>query len=253
MGPIEPAKAAKLPLPWLSFANGPRISTGSVRRLAPLSVLFTWVFDLPRFKCAPANEMIHYAPARRVVMSLSMRIPWPVLPVFLALFIITVTSAAEPRYRLRIGDRAPDIEIARLEGGQLRLSALQRRALAVSFYSPYCEPCQRELPALARAVARVTHDTGADVKLVVILSDDRPDARFAAGLGRSMIWLLDDNQKAKAAFDPRTLPCTFIFGDDDIVRHINRGFGPQYEARVDGWLRKLVTNKRRKLAVLDAT
>jgi len=174
-----------------------------------------------------------------------MRIPWPVLTLFLALFIVTTTSTAEPPYRLRIGDHAPDIEIARLEGGQLRLGSLNRRALAVSFYSKYCEPCQRELPALARAVARVTHDTGADVKLVVILSDDRPDSKLVATLGPSVIWLLDDNQKAKVAFDPRTLPCTFIFGDNEIVRHINRGFGPQYEARVDGWLRKLVSNKRR--------
>lgn len=175
-----------------------------------------------------------------------MRIPWPALPVLLALLTITTMSAADLPYRLRIGDHAPDIEMARLEGGQLRLRTLQRRALAVSFYSKYCEPCQRELPALAHAVARVTHDTGADVKLVVILSDDRPDARLVAKLGRSVIWLSDDNQKAKAAFDPRTLPCTFIFGDDDIVRHINRGFGPQYEVRVAGWLSRLVSKKSRQ-------
>jgi thiol-disulfide isomerase/thioredoxin len=174
-----------------------------------------------------------------------MRSPWSVLALFLALFIVTTTSAAESPYRLRIGDRSPDIELARLEGGRLRLSALHRRALAVTFYSPYCEPCQRELPVLARVVARVAHDTGADLKLTVILSDGRPDASLVEKLGPAVIWLLDDNQKAKAAFDPRTLPCTFIFGDNEIVRHINRGFGPQYETRVEGWLRKLVSNKKR--------
>jgi peroxiredoxin len=159
---------------------------------------------------------------------------------------LAITSAAESPYRLRIGEHAPDIEMARLEGGQLRLSALNRQALAVSFYSPYCQPCQKELPALARAIARVTQDTGADVKLVVILADDRPDPRLMAKLGSSVIWLLDDSQKAKAAFDPRTLPCTFIFGDNDIVRRINRGFGPQFEARVDDWLRQLVSKQRRQ-------
>jgi len=174
-----------------------------------------------------------------------MRMSWPVLPVFLALLMVTITSAAEPPYRLRIGDHAPDIEMVRLQGGQLRLSAVNRQALAVSFYSPYCEPCQRELPALARAIARVTHDTGADVKLVVILVDDRPDVKLVAKLGSSVIWLLDDSQRAKAAFDPRTLPCTYIFGENDIVRRINRGFGPQYEARVDDWLRKLVSKQKR--------
>jgi len=54
--------------------------------------------------------------------------------------------------------------------------------------------------------------------------------------------VLDDT---KAAFDPRTLACTSIFGASDIVRHVNRGFVPQYESRVEGWLRRLVSNKKR--------
>jgi thioredoxin-like negative regulator of GroEL len=180
------------------------------------------------------------------MMNLSMRFRWPVCLVCLALFIVGMTSAAEPPYRLRIGDHVPDIEMRRLEGGQLRLSALNRQALAVSFYSPYCEPCQRELPILARTVARVTQETGADVKLVVVLADERPDVKLVAKLGPSVIWVMDDDQKVKAAFDPRTLPCTFVFGDNDVVRHINRGFGPQYEARVDDWLRKLVPKQSRQ-------
>jgi len=158
---------------------------------------------------------------------------------------VAVTSAAESPYRLRIGDHAPDIELTRLEGGQLRLSNVNRQSLAVTFYSPYCEPCRRELSVLARVVARVAHDTGSDVRLAVIVTEGPPDTSLVSKLGRSVIWLLDDNEKAKVAFDPRTLPCTFIFGANDIVRHINRGFGPQYETRVEGWLRRLVSNKKR--------
>ncbi len=182
---------------------------------------------------------------RNLRLNHPMRYPWPVLSPLCALVLVAMTSASEPLYRLRIGDRAPDIELTRLEGGQLRLSSLHRQALAVTFYSQYCEPCRRELPILARVVARVAHNTSMDVKLVVILSDGSPGAGLVAKLGRSVIWLLDDNQKLKAAFDPRTVPCTFIFGDNGIVRHINRGFGPQYEVRVEDWLRKLVSNKKR--------
>lgn len=174
-----------------------------------------------------------------------MRYPWPVLSLFCALVLVAMASASEPAYRLRIGDRAPDIELTRLEGGQLRLSSLSRQALAVTFYSQYCEPCRRELPILARIIARVSRSTSSDVKLVVILSDGSPGAGLVEKLGPSVIWILDGNQKVKAAFDPRTLPCTFIFGRNEIVRHINRGFGPQYEARVEGWLRKLVSSRNR--------
>jgi thiol-disulfide isomerase/thioredoxin len=164
---------------------------------------------------------------------------------FCVAIVMVATSAAESPYRLRIGDHAPDIELTRLEGGQLRLSGVNRQSLAVSFYSPYCEPCQRELPVLSRVVARVAHDTGSDVRLAVIVTEGPPDTSLISKLGPSVIWFLDDHEKAKAAFDPRTLPCTFIFGTNDVVRHINRGFGPKYEARVEGWLRRLVSHKKR--------
>lgn len=156
------------------------------------------------------------------------------------LLVVTAPCVADQAYRLRIGDQAPDIELTRLDGGNLRLSQLDRQALAVTFYSPYCEPCQRELPILARVVGRVGHDTGATVTMVVIVSEGRPDAAVVKKLGPGLIWLLDDDQAAKSAFDPRTLPSTFIFGSDSIVRNINRGIGPHYETRIEGWLRKLV-------------
>ncbi len=173
-----------------------------------------------------------------------MRYPGSVLAWLWAFVMLTMTSAAEPTYRLKIGDRAPDIEFTRLEGGQLRLSSLPRQALAIIFYSPYCEPCRRELPILARVVARVSHGASAEVRIAVIVSEGRPEAGAVEKFGPSVIWLLDDNQKAKSAYDPRTLPCTFIFGEDDIVRHINRGIGPQFESRLEGWLRRLVSKKK---------
>jgi thiol-disulfide isomerase/thioredoxin len=174
------------------------------------------------------------------------RFKWVALWVFSILFLLTIPVLADEPYRLRIGDRAPDIELTRLEGGHLRFSNLPRRALAVTFYSPYCEPCRRELPILARVIARVGHDMGVDVKMAVIVSEGRPDVGVIEKLGSSVIWLLDDSGKAKSAFDPHTLPCTFIFGEDEVVRHINRGVGPQYETRVEGWLRMLASKKKRQ-------
>ncbi len=164
---------------------------------------------------------------------------------FLLLLSGTTPADAQQPYRLRIGDKVADIELTRLGGGNLRLSQVQRQALAVTFFSPYCEPCRRELPILARVVARVGHDTGGNIWMVVILADDPPDAGIVKKLGSQVIWLWDENQKAKSALDPRTLPSTFIFGSDGIVRRINRGIGPQYEARVERWLRRLILKKNR--------
>ncbi len=145
-------------------------------------------------------------------------------------------------YRLRIGDTMPDIELPRLDGSTLRLGTLRGKTVVVSFYSPYCEPCRHELPALQRAIQRVHHDTGAAITMVVVVTEERPSDDVVKQ-HPSALWLLDPDGRAQSAFDPRRLPCTFAIDTGTTVRHINRGFGPGYEARVGRWLREMVSGR----------
>lgn len=164
--------------------------------------------------------------------------------VAVALALAPARGAAKAPYRLRLGDAMPDLELPRLEGGRLRLGSLRGQVVAVSFYSPYCEPCRRELPALDRAVARVSRETGVAITTVIVVVEDRPPAALAKRHPTAR-WLLDEHERARAAFDPRTLPCTFLVDERGVVRHINRGFGPGYEGRVTRWLRGLVGRRGR--------
>ena len=160
------------------------------------------------------------------------------------LVLAAATPAAAKGYRLRIGDAVPDLELPRLEGGRLRLAALRGSLVALSFYSPYCEPCHRELPVLRRVVERVARDTGAAIATVIIVTEGRPAADLVKQHAAAR-WLLDEKDQARAAFDPRTLPCTFLIDERGTVRHINRGFGSGYEQRVEKWLRGLAAAKGR--------
>jgi hypothetical protein len=47
----------------------------------------------------------------------------------------------------------------------------------------------------------------------------------------------------RAAFDPRTMPCTFLADQTGTVRHINRGFGGGYETRVEQWPRSMLAGR----------
>ena len=159
------------------------------------------------------------------------------------LALVATPAAAQPTPRLRIGDGCPDLTLPRLGGGTLRLSSLRGRLLALSFYSRFCAPCRRELPTLARVVDRV--NASAKVPSVVLLAiniDERPEpaAVLARLAGRTPIWLHDREGKARQSFDPQRYPCTFLVDAAGRVRHINRGFGPGYEARVERWLRGLL-------------
>jgi peroxiredoxin len=161
-----------------------------------------------------------------------------------AVVLAAVAPAAAKDYRLHIGDAMPDLELPRLEGGRLRLGSLRGRLLVVSFYSPYCEPCERELPVLRRLVARVARDTGAAIVTAIIVTEGRPAADLVKQHAAAR-WLLDEKERARAAFDPRTLPCTFLVDQKGTVRHINRGFGAGYEQRVEKWLRGMAAAKGR--------
>ena len=160
-------------------------------------------------------------------------------------------ARARPPARLRTGDPAPALSLPIAGGGALRLGALRGQVLIVNFFASYCGPCRQELPELIALVALLNRErdpAGADkarkpqVALLPIGVDADPadSVRFAAALGVPAPVLLDDGALARAAFDPQRLPCTFLIDAGGVVRYINRGFGPGYRARVEGWLRTLL-------------
>ena len=165
------------------------------------------------------------------------------LPALLALLCLPALGAsAQPRPKLIIGESLPDLALPRLEGGKLALRGLRGQPVAISFFSRYCEPCRRELPTLQRVLARLNRELPAKRQVlgVVISLDSADETRAQARLAPSMRWLLDPDGHARAQFDPRTFPCTFLADATSRVRHINRGFGSGYEARVERWLRGLL-------------
>lgn len=159
------------------------------------------------------------------------------------LVLVANPAVAESRYRLRLGDPLPELALPPLDGGaRVTLRGLLGRPLVFSFYSRYCAPCRRELPTLARVIARVNRGlvSRRHVVPVVISVDARVERKEQKEFGRALRWLLDPEGRARALFDPRTYPCTFLIDAGGVVRHINRGFGSGYEQRVERWLRRMV-------------
>jgi cytochrome c biogenesis protein CcmG, thiol:disulfide interchange protein DsbE len=156
---------------------------------------------------------------------------------------LLAAPASAKEYKLHIGDAMPDLVLPRLEGGRLRLGSLHGKLVVISFYSPFCEPCERELPVLKRVVARVARDTGVAIVTVIIVTEGRPADALVKQHAEAR-WLLDEKDRARAAFDPGTFPCTFLVDEKGTVRHINRGFGSGYEARVEKWLRGMAAKGR---------
>ena len=64
-----------------------------------------------------------------------------------------ISPSALSSQRVKVGARAPDFSLERLDGGntKVRLSQLKGRPLVISFWATWCPPCRKEMPELAAA------------------------------------------------------------------------------------------------------
>jgi cytochrome c biogenesis protein CcmG/thiol:disulfide interchange protein DsbE len=140
---------------------------------------------------------------------------------------------------LQIGDPARALDLPSLDGKILKVEELRGRVTAVDFFATWCGPCQLAMAALDQIARRdprlqlVVVDVGEDPALVRAFFAQHP-------LPPGARLVLDEKADAGRRWGQRRFPTTFVLDAAGVVRHINRGYGPGYPARMDGWIRSLL-------------
>jgi cytochrome c biogenesis protein CcmG/thiol:disulfide interchange protein DsbE len=116
----------------------------------------------------------------------------------------------------RLGEPAPQFDLADLDGNPLRLSDLRGRPVLVNFWASWCAPCVEEFPLL-----RDAHDRYAGEGLVVVgivFRDGSEAARaFMARMGARWQAAIDPGEETARRYGIYAPPETFFIDRDGVV------------------------------------
>ena len=89
-----------------------------------------------------------------------------------------------------VGQSAPEIDLATLDGERVTLSELRGRPVLVNFWATWCIPCRDEFPLMASAYEEYAAD---GLEILGIVHDDTADGAraFATDMGATWPILMD--------------------------------------------------------------
>jgi cytochrome c biogenesis protein CcmG, thiol:disulfide interchange protein DsbE len=141
------------------------------------------------------------------------------------------------------GSAAPEFALPERPGpGEVSLASLRGQVVLLNFWATWCEPCEREMPAMQRLYEALGP---AGLQLLAVSVDDTSEVvdDFRAKLGLRFPILWDPEQRVANEYQAYRFPETLLIGRDGVV--VERYIGPRewdsplYEARI----RKLLAGK----------
>ncbi|MCL2159598.1 MAG: TlpA family protein disulfide reductase [Oscillospiraceae bacterium] len=150
------------------------------------------------------------------------------------------SSQKKPEPKIEAGSEVPDFEVELCGGGTIKLSDCRGKAVLVTFWATWCEPCAGELSNLQRLF-----DTYAE-KLVVLAvncgEDKETVESFVRENGYTFYVGLDPDGALQANYPTNALPYTIVVGPEGNVASVHLGTGSDmlsvYEKELEAALGK---------------
>jgi peroxiredoxin len=138
-----------------------------------------------------------------------------------------------------VGSAAPSFELPSGTGdGKVSLSETSGKVAIIDFWATWCEPCQESFPHYEA----MTQKFGSDFAMIGISEDDDkskiPEFAKKTGVTFPLAW--DDGKAMSEAYNPPTMPTSYIVDKSGIVRFVHVGFHAGDEAEIEGNVQSLM-------------
>lgn len=133
-----------------------------------------------------------------------------------------VSSAFKKSETPKAGDAIPNLTLQNVQGDLVQLSDYREKTVVLNFWGSWCEPCEREMPAL-QSTADDWKERGVEVVGVNAGEDALVVENYMRKVNVHFTMLLDQKKKAIKAFGIGPMPTTFFIKPDGKVHAIHIG------------------------------
>lgn len=112
---------------------------------------------------------------------------------------------------VKVGMEAPDFELVDLNGERHRLKDYDGQGVVLNFWGTWCEPCEREFPAMTRQYDSMK-DRGVQIIAVNFAQSDFEVNKYVKNMGMTFPVAIDKTKSVFTAYNIDPLP-TSIFID----------------------------------------
>ncbi len=150
-----------------------------------------------------------------------MRIAKLSIPTLICLLLLIAGCGESPDVGSSVGNLAPEFDLERIDGGQMKLSDLRGQVVLIDFWDTWCPPCREAMPHLQ--ALSVEYENELEVVGVAIGRDGKAAvAKFVQDRGLTFpVVLIDEQYQTAQDFGGiQSIPTTILVDGKGVIRHV---------------------------------